>query len=55
VDHFILDEELSPRRMDVIIFSNKWVEHKPYKTTNVKVVLLFLVFWGYKILMMKFL
>ena len=56
MDHFILDEELSARRMDGIRFSHKWVEHEPYKTTSVKVVLLFLlVFWGYKILRTKFL
>ena len=43
MDYFILDEELIVRRMDGIRFSQGWAEHEPYKTTDVKVMLLFLL------------
>jgi hypothetical protein len=43
-------KELSVERMDGIRFPQGWVEHEPYKTMDVKVMLLFfLVFKGYEI------
>jgi hypothetical protein len=49
-------KEVSAIRTNGIRFSKDEAEHKPCKTTDVKVMLLFLlVFWGYEILKTKFL
>jgi hypothetical protein len=54
VDHFILDEEGQCYKDERDkIFSKDKAEHKPCKTTDVKVMIL-LVFRSYEILRMKF-
>ena len=49
-------KKVSAIRTDEIRFFQELAEHEPCKTTDVKVMLLFiLVFWGYEISKTKFL